>query len=490
MGRPISWFWSVIGWCGATAVFAGLTAILGGPTSADSAVSTYSTWAIAHARWTCLYPPLSYRNLPPLARPFTHATPLYPLLSGVIAALFRIGHAVAFPAQAQLGPNCSAAIMEMYRWSVRSGAVQPTLRIGYLSWFALLFGTVSLLMATGRGRTRWEPTVLILIAVASPAEMALVDYFHPQDIVAMGLILGAVACVVRNRWAWAGVLIGFAVVTQQFALLVAAPLLVVAPAPRRLAYLAGGVGAAAVIDVPVIIANSGRAVRAVVIGTGYSPSYGGTILWEAYHRGPLFFVTTRFLPIAAAIVVAWWAHERLGTTVLAPVPLLSLIATSLSFRLLFEENLWGYYFTAVAVMLIVLDAVRGQIRGTTLAWLGLVTLAFNRVPSPYDSNYQSWDLTVQHALPAVLASVAALVIIVDASRRRVRPYLVTWLVLVTVAFVKLPGLEALSQHTWPVWLWQLILVSTAIVLAAGPLVSSSRAALADNAGSGASTRLV
>ena len=45
----------------------------------------------------------------------------------------------------------------------------------------------------------------------------------------MGLILGALACVRRDLWRWAGVLLALAVLSQQYALLVAVPLLVVAP---------------------------------------------------------------------------------------------------------------------------------------------------------------------------------------------------------------------------------------------------------------------
>ena len=60
--------------------------------------------------------------------------------------------------------------------------------------------------------------------------------FHPQDLFAMGFALAAMACVRRSAWAVAGVFIALAVLSQQFAVLVAVPLLVLAPGLRKLTY--------------------------------------------------------------------------------------------------------------------------------------------------------------------------------------------------------------------------------------------------------------
>ena len=45
----------------------------------------------------------------------------------------------------------------------------------------------------------------------------------------MGLALAGVACVERRSWVWAGVLLGLAVTSQQVALLVVVPIVVVVP---------------------------------------------------------------------------------------------------------------------------------------------------------------------------------------------------------------------------------------------------------------------
>ena len=123
-------------------------------------------------------------------------------------------------------------------WSIGAGALTNTLRIGYVGWFVLLGGIVSFLRASGRRRRGWEPATLLVVACLPPVWLCLVEYFHPQDLIAMGLALGALACARRDSWVAAGVLVILAFLSQQFAILVAVPLLVLAPAKRRPAYVA------------------------------------------------------------------------------------------------------------------------------------------------------------------------------------------------------------------------------------------------------------
>ena len=209
----------------------------------------------------------------------------------------------------------------------------------------------------------------------------------------MGLALGGVACARRGSWVWAGALLGLAVTSQQFAPLVLAPLFVVAPTNRRLRFTGAAIGAAAVIVLPMVAVSSGRALGAILIGSGNTPSQGGTLLWELHLHGVLLVGCSRVLPIILAMVLASWTVRRLGPAVLEPVPLLALVATSLSFRLVFEQNLFGFYFMALAVALILLDAVRGHITRQLVAWLALLTLAFDSVPwgsNPIPNSVHPW----------------------------------------------------------------------------------------------------
>lgn len=187
-------------------------------------------------------------------------------------------------------------------------------------------------------------------------------------------------------------------------------------------------------------------------------------------HGTFLFIVARLLPIALGMAFAWWAQRRLGPKLLEPVALVALIATTLGLRLVFEENLFGYYFTALTVMLILLDVVKGRIRGYTIAWLALVTLAFDPIPWGFASNGQSWGLAARQQLPAWFALIALLLIAADLLRKRIRWYIVVWLVVDCLTLVKMPWVHTYLRRSMTVWFWQIVLVGSGLALAIRPLL--------------------
>jgi hypothetical protein len=480
LDKPLSQCWCVCSWLAASLVFFCLAAFYGGPAQGDSSESLYSTWSIAHGNLACFYPPLINRHSYGMANPFALTAPLYPLLSGVGAWILRIGHEVPFPRANQLGPNCEDALIKMYHWSLATGAIHLTLRLAFLVWPFLLAGLISMVRATGRGRTGWEPLLLFAVAVTPCVLMCITSYFHPEDLLSMGLLLMGVAAFLKKKWALSGFLLGLAVCAQQFALLVAVPLLVIAPSRARLKFVAAAVAVSALIDVPVILASSGRGLRTVLLGSSRAGSAirstGGTVLWELDLRGPVLFVVSRVIPIVVMAVLAWWAYRHLGERLLEPTPLMSLLATALGVRLLFEENLFGYYFMAVAVSLIVLDIVSGRLRGTMVAWLVIEALTF----SPLYLGYRQSD-TEGTAL-IVLVTLALLLLLIYVFTLRLPSYKTGWFAYAgAVCEFRIWGLSH-YVYAIPTWWWQVTLVPTALALALSPLAAftTSRVALDQN----------
>jgi hypothetical protein len=232
---------------------------------------------------------------------------------------------------------------------------------------------------------------LVVAAIAPPVFMCLERFFHPEDLVAIGLVLGSLACATRGKWVWAGALLGLSFTCQQFVLLVAAPLVVIVPSNRRIRMVASAIASATLVIAPFMVLTSGRVLTAIV-GGGTTPQGGTTALSQLQMHGLKLFILSRVLPIVLAIGLAWCMRRRLGDKILTPLPLVSLVATSLTLRLVFEVNLFGYYFMAVAVMLIILDVVKGRISVHLVGWLALVTLAFDPVWAfnPFSSNPPTW----------------------------------------------------------------------------------------------------
>jgi hypothetical protein len=173
-------------------------------------------------------------------------------------------------------------------------------------------------------------------------------------------------------------------------------------------------------------------------------------------------------------VIAYWAARRLGVSALATDTLVSLIAVSLCLRLAFATNLWGYYFMPLSVALIVLDVVIGRIRGTTIAWLAMVTLVFNPIIFYQFATGRTYDSGPFRAIQILFLVVALSIIVWDAAHRRIRKYLIAWFVAAVVAFAVDGWMYGPPHTSFPLWFWQVGLIATALMLVGGSIQAKLR----------------
>ncbi len=183
------------------------------------------------------------------------------------------------------------------------------------------------------------------------------------------------------------------------------------------------------------------------------------------------------LPIAMAVLLAWWVSRQLGPAALAPDVVLSVVAVSLGFRLVFEQNLVGYYFMALAVSLVLLEAARGSIRGSVLAWFAGMTVVICKIGVlPFGGLIGGASL--QTDVPRLIAVVALLAVLGDvfwrAGGRSARTTL-PWLgVALCALLVVWPGDRNPFNRSHVIWFWQAVVVAPGLLLAAEPLLTKVR----------------
>ena len=162
---------------------------------------------------------------------------------------------------------------------------------------------------------------------------------------------------------WAGLFFALAILTQQWALLVAMPLLVLAPmAADKIRFLVSAFCTGLVVIVPLAVATSGQVLHAVTEGRNPVPGVGGTVLWDTHLCGHGLFVASRVLPLVLSLVLSRSVVRRTGATASDSTTMLCIVALSFSLRLVFEEAMFGYYFMALTVTVVLLDVVRGPVR--------------------------------------------------------------------------------------------------------------------------------
>ncbi len=166
----------------------------------------------------------------------------------------------------------------------------------------------------------------------------------------MGLILAALAAAIRSRWLVAGMCIGLACCAKQYSLLAAVPLLVAAPRPRALAISARRRWRRGGRAHPLGIAM-GKGMVDATLGVYATPKGSPTFVGRLHLHGVALVAVSAGLPLGLAGAAAAWARSRLKSALYQPQPLVALVAVSLALRLVFEVNLFSYYFMATAVAL-------------------------------------------------------------------------------------------------------------------------------------------
>ena len=207
----------------ALAGFVGAIAVRGGPSIGDAYGVTKPAAALASgdlhaaAHLSVLPQPPGYAEL---SAPFVFA------LKPVIGLSSWCDARIPYLATALFG-LCTPDQLAGHRW-YRSQAV---LAIG--AWALLVLGCVLLLRAAGAGRGVAEVVLVLVLAAMPAAGDAVVETFHPQDLVCVGVSFAALAGALRGRWIGTGLLFGVAFLCKQFALLPLIAVLGAAPGWRR-----------------------------------------------------------------------------------------------------------------------------------------------------------------------------------------------------------------------------------------------------------------
>ena len=150
---------------------------------------------------------------------------------------------------------------------------------------------------------------------------------------------------------------------------------------------------------------------------------------------------------------------------LHPCVLVSVVALSLGLRLVFEQALFGYYFMAVVVTLVLLDVVAGHIRDVFVCWLAMVTVVYLVGPTTSQEvlRRSTWGHDVELALTPVVVLIAVLVILIRIGRGGPRRDHLVWIGLLVGVLLAWPSTnDPFSSHL-PTAFRQVVLVSVAVL---------------------------
>ena len=357
----------------AAACYAGIVAIrLGPPSGGDTVPLTSVTTALAHGDLAAAASAASLPNppgYPLLAAPFVAAlpsavgSPNWCTPSGRVhpRATARRGSGVGPTGVVECGVHGADA--DLPPWYRAQGL------LGVASWLFLAVGALAVLRAARADSFARQAGLLLFLAFLPAASSAIVQLYHPQDVVSLGLSLTGLALALKRRWLLAGIVFGVAVLTKQFAVLLLLPALVAAPDRRARLWLGGAAIAVFAAGILPFLAADARATLENLSGfSAGGAAAGQTVLTLAGVRGTVASAVARDAPLVFAVVVCAWACRRPGLHADRPTTLVALALVCTGSRLVFESVVFPYYLLAASVLVLLLDLVARRSPHWSLTW--------------------------------------------------------------------------------------------------------------------------
>jgi Glycosyltransferase family 87 len=258
----------------------------------------------------------------------------------------------------------------------RSGVFICVLAAGLLAVFL-----AAAMIRAGRPWTVWA--LLAAACVVNPLTYQAAYWGHPEEVLGAVLAVGAVIAAGRRHWLVAGLMLGAAVTTKQWAALAALPVLIAAPAGTRVRLALTCAALAAALTLPMVAGDPGR-FRAAQDNVSVKSSYLHTVtasnVWwsfasESFGEGLDVYghrkaIQQYSLPnsvgrslhlgvIGVAVLLSLLYARRRGRG--NPDDLLQLVALILLLRCMLDPLTFSYHHTPFLVALISFEALRRRI---------------------------------------------------------------------------------------------------------------------------------
>jgi hypothetical protein len=282
------------------------------------------------------------------------ALPLYPIL---LAPLVAVGEALGLSE-----PPAPTATMYLLLAPVTVGLAAP-----------LLHQVRGLLRDAGAPGPALAVQVWTALLAAAPM---LVVWGHGEDALALLALLAAIRLSCRERAVAAGLLLGFAIASKQWAVLALPALLARSPSGERSRLAAASLALPATLALFVLAVDWPHASGALLHPPNY-PGYGHAALWVDSRAATVVTAPFRAGVLIVAVVLAGRASGRTS-----PSRLLAVLGLTLLVRLAFEPVVHVYYLAPGLCLLLLHERVATG-RCARPAVLGSLLLAWFPVhPAP------------------------------------------------------------------------------------------------------------
>jgi hypothetical protein len=238
-----------------------------------------------------------------------------------IDALAR-GDLRAFAANPALMGDFSLFLRAPFVWLVFDQDVSVVYLAGALPCLAALVALALVLRRRMLALGRPAAAVLLvsLLAVVNPGTFRALHWGHPEELLTAALCVGAIIAATRGRGLLAGVLLGLAVATKQWAVIAVIPTLLAAPRQRlRLGLVAGALAVAIALPAMLLQPQAVVGTHAAIVQA--QPVAGPANVWWPFSTPRTAAERKAGAPGFAAKIPAWIGTVSHPLIVLLGIPL-------------------------------------------------------------------------------------------------------------------------------------------------------------------------
>jgi Glycosyltransferase family 87 len=328
---------------------------------------------------------------------------LHPLINGDFTAAFAHQPAMGWFAILLRAP---------FAFFARHGSALLEYRLGNVPCVLVLVALAVWLAS--RTRSRGTAVVVLALAVLGPMNWHALADGHPEELLGAALCVAAVLAAGGGRSPLgAGVLLGLALASKQWAILAAGPALLAAPSGRaRLAAAATGVGGILTL-LPVLAGSHHVLSPASSVAFSSAAVQPATIWWPFAHSvhvaAPGWSVDHRVIPMWIAnlahpgivilgLVLPVLGLRRTKARVATTETALALLSLLFLFRGLLDPMNVGYYQVPLLVSLVALEALhrRGipvlSLVSNAVMWVLVARIPWGLEPGKVAALYLAWAL--------------------------------------------------------------------------------------------------
>jgi hypothetical protein len=266
--------------------------------------------------------------------------------------------------------------------------------------------------------------LVLALAVLGPMNWHALHAGHPEELLGAALCVAAVLAAASGRSPLAaGVLLGLALATKQWAVLAAGPALLAAPRGRGRIAVAAIAVAAPLTLVPVLAGSHGLASPAGTVYGATSTVMPASIWWPLGHARELHVagvnIEVRSIPqslanlthpliVALGVLLPLALLARRRRVPVARDTALTLLALLFLLRCVLDPMTVGYYHVPLLVSLLALEALERRppplltLISSAVLWLLVVHIPWGLEPAKVAAIYLAWALPLALYLAAKL----------------------------------------------------------------------------------------